>query len=106
MVPTPGVNDQAAVTRAHTTAKADGAPPAAAARVATITAGASSRKAVRLRGWGTTLAATPTAQPSHSPSEATVRTGSLPVWRASARAGPTVKGRATHNARSSHGRMR
>jgi hypothetical protein len=104
--PMAGAKTHATTTAAQPAARVDGWPPSAAANVATPTAGASTRRTVRATGWGAALASIPADHPSHSPVEATTRTGPLAPATASASDGPTVKGRAAHRARTIHGARR
>src|SRR6266568_902460 len=59
-------------------------------------AGASALRAVSDSGWGTNVAARPTAHPTHRPTDATVRTATSAPCSASAKAGPAVNGSAAH----------
>src|SRR5438105_10020893 len=105
-MPVSGAMTRAVTTAVQATASAHRCEEAADATVAASAVGASTRRAVRPMGWGTSVAARPTAQPAHSPSDARVRGAWSQPRRPAARLGPAVKGSATHQARRSHGKRR
>ena len=101
-----GARERPAATAVQATASAAPSWPTAATMAATTPAGASTRRAVSDNGCGTSVAANPTAQPTHSPTDASVLTGTSALWRASENAGPAVNGRASQQARRIHGKAR
>src|SRR5438105_2658400 len=105
-MPVSGASTNAVATAVHATARTDACSPMAAATAATVAAGANTRRAVSDTGWGISVAARPAAHPTHSPTEATVRTGTAAPPRAWASAGPAVNGRAAHQARRIQGKRR
>src|SRR5438270_1174523 len=105
-MPVSGASTNAVATAVHATARTDACSPMAAATAATVAAGANTRRAVSDTGWGINVAARPAAHPTHSPTEATVRTGTAAPPRAWASAGPAVNGRAAHQARRIQGKRR